>query len=178
MAVLTLPLAKTHLNIPAATGTHDVELQAVIDAAEAAIGERVGPLEPTARTVRAVPTFRHIRVPGPAVSLTSITDADGAAITLSDLYLNAGPGLISFNDGRSFTSRYYTVVYSAGRAICPNDLLLAVKELVRHLWESQRGAARSAISPMGDAPNVGGPGYLLPYRVQELIAPHIVPAVG
>ena len=178
MAVLTLAAAKAHLNIT--VSTHDDEIQGMIDSAVAAIAERVGPIEAVAKTVRVTPLARHLRVPGPAISLTSITDADGVAETLGDLYLEQGPGLISFNDGRSFASRYYTVVYSAGRATIPKDLVLAVAELVRHFWATQRGPTQRPGAKGSEtmANSVPGAAYLLPFRVSELIKPHMPILVG
>jgi hypothetical protein len=56
-------------------------------------------------------------------------------------------------------------------------LLMAVKELVRHMWQTQRGPTRRPGSqPSESAANtVPGAAYLLPFRVSELIAPHLQP---
>lgn len=179
MAVLALDEAKSHLRI---TGTDDDgKLQDFIDAAVAAIGERVGPLEPVAKTVRASPVGRGLRVPTPAISLTSVVDADGTALTIGDLYLHPSTGLLSYNDGTAATSRYYTVTYMAGRDPVPPDLVQAVKELVHHFWvNSQRGPTRRPGSSASEsaANTVPGAAYLLPFRVSELIKPHIPLLVG
>jgi hypothetical protein len=142
MSVLTLAQAKTHLNITVAT--YDTELQSFIDAAEAEVADRCGPLEATAVTQRiegGVGTL--VLRKSPAISLTSVTPYQASALTLTDLYLDTAAGLVTYNSGASFAASFYTVVYSAGRATCPPDLLLAVKELTREGWEaSQRGPAR------------------------------------
>lgn len=172
MSVLTLALAKTHLNIPSATTTYDTELQTFIDTAEAVLAQYCGPLEATAVTERlggGVDTL--VLRTSPVLSLTSVTPYQGSALTLADLYLDTAAGLVTYNSGAAFTARHYTVVYSAGRSSCPADLLMGVKELVRHLWTTQRGGAtRPGSQPLETAPP--GAGYLLPYRVQELIAQH------
>lgn len=125
MSVVLLADVKTHLNL---TGTtHDVELQAFIDAAEAAIGERVGPLSTVARTVRVTPHPKALRVPSPAASLTSVTDYAGTAVTIAELRLESDAGLIYYIDGRAFVGGWYDVVYAHGHSPCPNDLKLAVK---------------------------------------------------
>jgi hypothetical protein len=173
MSVLTLADAKTQLNL---TGTtNDAELQDFIDAAEAVIGERCGPLapEPVSERLRGACSALVLRRT-PAALLTAVTSADGSAVTLTDLYLDEGAGVVTYNSGASFTARYYDVEYQVGRVDCPDDLLQAVKELVEHLWESQRG---SGVRPGGPRPETAantlpGAGYLLPFRVQELIAPH------
>lgn len=178
MAVVTLGKVKTHLNITSTT--HDAELQGFVDAAEAAIAERVGPLVATSTTVRVRPSRRVVRVPAPAVSLTSVTDADGESLDVADLFFETATGLVSFNDGRSFASRYYTVTYVAGRDPVPADLVLAVMELVRHFWDTQRGPSRRPGSPAseGTANTVPGAAYLLPFRVSELMKPHMPILVG
>jgi hypothetical protein len=173
MSVLTLALAKTHLNI--AVTTHDAELQTVIDTAEAVIAQHCGPLEATAVTERAWGGVCQLVLgTSPAISLTSVTPYQGSALTLADLYLDTAAGLVTYNSGAAFTARYYTVVYSAGRASCPADLLMAVKELVRHQWATQRGPSGRPGSPASSetANTIPGAAYMFPHRVMQLIAPH------
>lgn len=178
MAVLPLADIKTHLNI---TGTsHDDELQGFVDAAVAAIGERVGPLEPVERTVRVRSHARGMRLPGPVVSVTSITDAWQAALTVADFYADQATGLVSYADGSTLAAGAYTVTYMAGRDPVPADLQLAVKELVRHFWQTQRGPSRRPGSTASDTTSntVPGAAYMLPFRVSELLKPHIPIHVG
>lgn len=173
MSVLTLQQAQTHLNMGA---QHATELQSFIDAAEAAIAKRCGPLASTATTVRVDGGGFALTLPTtPALSLTSVTPADGTALTLTDLYLNTGAGVVTYNSGITFTARFYDVVYNAGRATVPDDLLMAIKELVRHMWQTQRGPTRRPGSQPSEATanTVPGAAYMLPFRVSELIAPHL-----
>jgi hypothetical protein len=176
MSVVLLAEVKTHLNVTVTTS--DTELQTFIDSAEATLTNRVGPLAPTSATARLCGGVSALALPiTPVVSLTSVTPADGgAALTLTDLHLETGSGLVTYNANRAFTARYYDVVYSAGRSTCPEDLKMAVKELVRHLWASQRGTGVRPGSPQSEP--VAGAGYLLPYRVQELLAPHLQHALA
>jgi hypothetical protein len=171
MSVLLLADAKAYLNIT--SSTTDAELQVFIDDAEAVIGARCGALAAASRTSRvAGDGDLSLLLPTcPVVSLTSITPSEGAAVVLGDLHLNGDSGVITRNDGTGFASRYYDVTYMAGRASVPPDLLLAVKELVRHLWDPQRGAG---VRP-GSRPDVPSPSYMLPYRVLELIAAYELP---
>jgi hypothetical protein len=46
---------------------------------------------------------------------------------------------------------------------------MAVKEMVRHLWRSQRGPASLPGQGGGDTAT---PGYLVPNAVAELMGPH------
>jgi hypothetical protein len=170
MSVLTLADAKTFLNITAAT--YDAELQTFIDAAEAAVATRVGPLS-TSSVTRRVPGYAwNLHLPiYPATALTSVTPVGSTtALTLADLHLEPEVGAVSYNSGSFFNSAAYDVVYTAGRSPVPADLLMAVKELLRHLWTTQRGVSRPGPGPALDAQPPSG--YLMPYRVLELIAPY------
>jgi hypothetical protein len=171
VSVVSLQRVKTHLNITAST--HDGELQSVIDASEAAIAEKCGPLVSTATTARIRGGCYGLVLPViPAISLTSVTPADSTALTLADLYLDTEAGVVTYNSCAEFTARYYDVVYNAGRTTCPADLQLAVLEMVRHLWGSQRSPALYPGSSVTEGPVTPGSAYLMPYRVQELITPH------
>lgn len=173
MSALTLDDAMTHLNIT--VDTYDGELQAVIDSAEAMLAQRVGPLEATTVTRRIPGCTSALVLPvTPAIELTSVTPNTGSALTVADLYLDGRSGLVTRNDLGSFTAAFYDVVYEAGRATCPDDLLFAVKELVRHLWRTQRGGSARP----GSTDSQQAPGYLIPYAVAELLAPHVQIGVG
>ena len=172
MSTLLLADAKIYLNITVTT--YDTELQAFIDAAEAMIGQRCGPIASTAKTVRIAGGTGCLALPTtPVISLTSVTPNSGAALTLADLYVDPVTGVVEYNNGTGFSARYYTVVYAAGRSTCPTDLLMAVKELLRHMWTTQRGRTgpQSAEAMPGSA-------HALPWRVTELIAPHVQLACG
>lgn len=177
MSVLVLTDAQAYLNI--SPGPLDYELQATIDAAEAVIAKLCGPLASTATTsrVEGCGTKALVLPVTPAVSLTSVTPVNGTALTLSDLYLNTLSGVVTYTVGYTFPALTYDVVYNAGRTTCPSDLLLAVKELVRHLWQTRRGPTRRPGSDASDAlaNTIPGAAYLLPFRVTELIAPHLQP---
>lgn len=174
MSVVSLAEVKAHLNVSVAT--HDGEIQSFVDAAEAAIGERVGPLGPTEEAVRVSGGRTTLRLPvGPAVSLTSVTPADGGtALTLSDLHLDEETAIVTYENGAGFPARHYDVVYQAGRDVCPADLKLAVKELVRHLWVTQRGLTTRPGSRESEAASNTLPGaaFIFPFRVEQLVSPH------
>ena len=173
MSVLTVPEAKKHLNIE--VGTYDDEIQDVIDAAEAAIAQRCGPLEPTVVTTRALGNGGTIALPHyPVVSLTSITPEGSTALDISGVYADSVNGVLSYSNGATFATSTHTVVYTAGRASCPPDLLMAVKELVKHLWQPQRGGSKRPGTGGGDSYSntVPGAAYAFPFRVEQLIAPH------
>jgi hypothetical protein len=103
------------------------------------------------------------------ISLTSVTDVAGSTLTTSDLHVTAD-GVVSWGLvlGGWFGSPWYTVVYQAGRATLPDDLKLAVLEMVRHKWTVSQRAPGSASADM-----IPGGAYSFPYSVNELIAPHM-----
>lgn len=182
MSAVTLADVKAHLNM---TGSgNDTELQRFIDVAETAIGNRVGPLTPVARVEKHNGGANVLILNSPrAVSLTSITYADGTTSTLSDYDLDTATGIVYWNYGTAgrFPSgtRQVTVTYQAGWSSLPADLVHAVKELVRHLWETQRGANTGSRPGFNDSDDVTVPDYgMWPPRVQQLVAAYTVPVVA
>lgn len=173
MSALSLADAKTHLNI---TGTDDdTELQSFIDAAEAVIALRCGPLASTATTSRVEGGSVLILPVSPAISLTSVTPVGGSALSLTGISLAAERGVVSYDSGSAFSARLYDVVYDAGRSSVPADLMLAVKELVRHMWATQRGNQPAFAGALPDDEGelvTNTATYLFPRRVEQLIARH------
>lgn len=175
MAVLSLSDARAHLNIT--SSDNDAELLGFIGAAEAALAKKVGPLESTSKTCRVRGGDELVLPVTPAVSLTSVTPVGGTALTVGDLYLDTESGVVTYSQGGTFGSTNYTVVYQAGRATVPDDLLQAVKELVKHFWTTQRGGTKRPGSATSDAYSntIPGAAYAFPFRVEQLIAPHLQP---
>lgn len=173
MSVLALTDVKAYLAIT--SGTHDVVLQGFIDAAEAAIGSKCGPLGPIDVVQQVAASAGTIMLSTfPVLTLTSIAPAGGgAALSLSAVTLDGPSGVVS-----GVSSGTYVVAYSAGRATnaVPADLLMGTKELVRHLWDTQRGPTKRPGSTSESTANtIPGAAYMMPFRVSELIAPHLLP---
>ena len=177
MSAVDLSEVKSHLNI--AKDQFDGELEGYLATAEKIIAHRVGPLEPTTVTsvVGSAGTgtlFLPIR---PVISLTSVTTSSGAVLSGTATDLTAG--LVTYTSGGNFTTGTHTVVYEAGYETLPADLRMAVLELVRHLWDSQRGPTRRPGSAPETAANTApGAAYLLPFRVEALLAAYESPAVA
>lgn len=171
MSVLLLADAKTYLNITSTS--YDAELQTFIDAAEAAIIKRCGPLSSLTVTERVKGNAETLLLnKSLALSLTSVTPVNGTALTLSDLYLLPG-GIVEYAVGGGwFGASRYDVAYSYGRASVPNDLMQAIRETVKHLWETQRGGSRRP--GMGDE-GLMGAAYAFTFRILELIEPYMLP---
>ena len=179
MAVLTLPEVKTHLNI--STSDDDTEILEFIARAEAAIAAKCGPLQQESVTTR-VRGYGRALAPKvtPILSLTSVTPVGGSAVSLSLLHTPEhrlrGPSTIEYLDGQWFGSRWYDVVYVAGRSTVPEDLRHAVFEAIRYYWETQLGNAPAGALPTGSDVDLvqtfGGP-FGFPWsRVQHLIEPY------
>lgn len=170
MPVLSVAAAKQHLGLSGTTS--DPALEAVIAAAEKAIAVRCGFLEPTDRTDVVEAHHGPLALRAPVVSVTSITPENGSAVdvpTLTTAAKDAGtvPGTFYGT---------YTVVYVSGRASVPADLLMGVKELVAHLWNTTQ---RSAADRRGrnDQPPTGS-SYVFPNRVEQWIAPYVQAGIG
>jgi hypothetical protein len=177
VSVLTLDEVKEHLGIDLADTDEDVELQRFIDAAESAVGRKCGGIGPATVTGRVDGYSRTLVLPtAPVVSLTSVTPVGGTALDVSSLDLNVAAGVVESLDGSAFTARRYDVVFQSGRTTAPPDLLLAAKELVRHLWLTQRGAAPGSPGalPDGSVDPAAGLSFTWPWRVEQLMAPYLL----
>lgn len=155
----------------------NTKLQAEIDASEAAIADRCGPLAVEEKTERVAGGVPILWLPvNPVVSLVSVTPSYSASVlTLTDLYLDTRLGTVEQNSGAMFAARYYTVVYNAGRATCPDDLIKAVKELTRFNWQSsQRSATGRSGTTRSDqiANTVPGANREFPFEVERVVARH------
>ncbi|MFE0875354.1 hypothetical protein ACFW4X_10800 [Streptomyces smyrnaeus] len=178
MALLTLAEAKAQLDIE--TDSHDVELQAYIDAITAPIEGLVGVVVPReiTETVRGQgPYLALTRVPVQALtSLTPIRDG-GAAVDVATLHVDEASGVIERTGGGYFSGGPWTAVYTAGRDSTPPTINLAARMLIQHLWRTQYGSARGA--PSSDdylvTEPVPGFGYAIPNRVLELLEPYKQP---
>lgn len=177
MSALSLSDAKAHLNLPSTSTTYDAELQSMIDAAEAIIGNVVGPLTAQDPRTDRVQGGNPLVLPvAPVASVASVVVAGGSAVDLAGVTVLKDAGVLRMADpSLDFTQPLYDVTYTPGRASVPADLLLAVKEMVRHLWETQRGSSQRPGT--SDEPEPTG-GYLMPWRVEELIEPYRFVRIG
>ncbi len=179
MSVVSLTEAKTHLNMESATAEKETELASFVARAEAAIVARMRELEPTAATARVDGGGRRgLTLPtGQAIaSVQSVTTVGGVSLDMADLFVKESSGVIEYDDGRSFTARAYDVAYTAGFLVTPEDLRLAVLELVRHLWDTQRAGGSRRVGSGGSdsaANTLPGAAHTLPFRVVELLHPWI-----
>lgn len=168
MSVLDLNAAKRHLNIT--DEKSDTDLQAMIDAAEQVLAERVGPLVSTTKTDRVNISggYSFTLRTTPVISLTSATSIYGSSTAdVSQLHVSPS-GVVTWGDGISrFYWGDYDVVYQAGYATVPPAILFAIKEQLRHMWSSRRGPAGRGTA------SADMPGYLIPNVVASAIEPYV-----
>ena len=180
MSVLSLADAKSYLNIT--SDTEDAELQGFIDAAEAAVSARCGPLESVTVTERVRGETEMLQVTTtPVISLTSVTPVMfGVGVASSSLFCTEN-GQIECVYKLFFEARFYDVVYVAGRSSIPRDLYVSLKEVVRHLWLTQRGPGAVAYRRLGvdmDQQAIVGAAYAFTYRAKELFDPYVQMGIG
>lgn len=137
MSVVTLPELKAHLSIKGESS--DSELTTFIARIEAALAIRIGPLTPTSKTerVRGWRDTLYLKCT-PVISITSVTAIEGNTIDVNMLTPTEG-GRVEFKQYGYFASRFYDVVYQAGRT-ANDDLKLDILEVVKRFWDaSKRG---------------------------------------
>lgn len=172
--MLTLADAKLQLNIT--VPDYDAELQAFVDAAILAVERYTG----LAGDVRTVTDERHQVNSSklwlhnkPVQSVTSVARVDGSLTwDVTDLDVDTPSGLVRVVDGPRF-SGLIQVTYSAGFTAVPENLNLAARIVVQHLWTTQRGAMgggpREALETSMNNLVGAGRGYAIPNAALELL---------
>jgi len=184
-ALVDLTTVKTHLNIT--TTTNDTELTSMIDRATPIIEKIVGPViqriitdeqhEPTGATLALIER--------PVVSITTCTEFVGKVaytITIITDPTTSGTYTATLDSDKGVLTRWATssprewagfvwVTYVAGRDSVPSNVEYATLELIRHMWDTQRGGVsqRPGFDAEGDVTPILG--YLVPNRVIEGLLP-------
>lgn len=174
---------KDFLNIPAAQTGMDQELERFLASATRTVEDYAGPVVPRVFTDRhRGPAWRVTLRKQPVIEVLSVTPVSaGAAVAAADIDVDEF-GRAGFLNGASpLPWGNYDWMYRAGRTgELHEDLLDAVKNVVRERWRSQRGG--SAL-PLGSADRSGaafvptGRDPLSPL-VMALLKPHCPPVVA
>lgn len=169
--VIGLLDAKRHLNL---TGTvDDEELRGFVEAATPIVEDVVGPV--IVRTYSEVHRGGTLLVLGhcPVISLTALSPVltGGTSYAVADLDLDTETGIVRRRDGGCFAGPL-RATYRAGRVIVPANITQATKEIIRHMWETQRGhsGARPGFGEEDLVPTSSG--FSIPRRAMELLHPH------
>lgn len=178
ISVLPLQDAKDMLNIPQTTTTYDAEIQSWIDTIGAGLEKMTGgPLVNRSIVERAeVCGWREILLrKRPVVSVQSIADQAGQALSLTDLDVDTNSGVVRRRLGLPFITLWpvVTVTYTAGWGVpTPPAFNRAGAIILDHLWQTQHGPSIRP-SMAGDETTVDyGLGFAIPTRAAELLAPY------
>jgi hypothetical protein len=171
--VISLAVAKRHLNITSTTD--DEEIRGWLAAVTEVIEAKVGPV-----VVKTITDERHdgngrslwLRQT-PVVSLTTVAPwlTTGTTYTVADLRLSPDSGRVERKDGLCFTGGPFAVSYKAGRPVIGENISQAAAIILKHLWETQRGAAGLPLQGLDDTTLIPGMGFAVPNRALELLAP-------
>lgn len=183
MPIVSLADTKAHLNIT--TTTDDEELRRTL-AVATEMAERYCNRALRRKTVSETyngDACALLLRTVPVLSITTVVE-NGVTLTASDYTLDANAGILlrgstladfEWADGR----QNVVVTYVAGYTDPPQVAQQAVLELVRHLWQTQRGSV--ALPTLGGPDDYNGPtgfGWSIPNRVRELLAPLVMPGIA
>lgn len=183
-SILGLAEAKAHLTAGVATAwtADDDELRNFLAAVTEVVESKAGAC--VRRTVTQRVSDGHYSIvlaQRPVISVTSVTSllTGGVSWGPSQLILDGDAGIISIQIGAvPFYYGPWDVTYQVGRVIIPERILHAAKELLRHLWDTQRGQLAAPVLGGGETYTTqAGWSFSIPRRVLELLSDDMSPAV-
>jgi hypothetical protein len=178
------------LNIPTASANEN-EVRRFIDAstdlAETYVGQVLGRRTFTNELYDGGTEFIRIRNPK-AISITSVTE-NGLAISASNYVLDyTGQRLYRIGSGTLYATNSYgywtqgmnnvSITYVAGYVNPPMSAKQGVLEIIRHLWQTQRGAINVMSRTNSGDELYSTPTYSLPRRAMELLDPTSFPGLA
>lgn len=175
-SLVSLGDVKDTLNIERATTTYDDELRVYMESATSAAEDHRDEV-----LAKRSFTWKHwchgyntlVLPKRPVVSLTSVENVDtGSTYNVAGIDLNQSTGRLTVLSGVGFTG-LLEFTYVAGYTVVPAAYNLAVRLIIQHLWETQRGpmgASRFAGS-LDDAAlmRFRSMNIFVPPRAQELL---------
>jgi hypothetical protein len=191
LGIVGLAEAKEYLNIPATDTTNDEELRSFIDSAsdlaESYVGQVLGRRTFTNELYDGGTEFIRIRNPR-ALSITSVTE-NGATVLSSNYVLDyTGQRLYRIGSGTLYATNSYgywtqgmnnvSITYVAGYVNPPMAAKQGVLVIIKHLWETQRGAMNVMGRVLGGDELYSTPTYSLPRRAMELLDPTSFPGMA
>jgi hypothetical protein len=179
-----------YLNIPAASANEN-EIRRFIDAAtdlaENYVGLVLGRKTYTSELYDGGNEFLRLRNPK-AISVTSVYE-NGALLNSNQYFIDpTGQRLYRLGSGTLYATNSYgywtagvnnvSVTYTAGYVNPPMAAKQGVLVIIKHLWESQRGAMNVMGRVMGGDELYSTPTYSLPRRAMELLDPASLPGMA
>ncbi|MGH8571248.1 MAG: head-tail connector protein [Gammaproteobacteria bacterium] len=169
--IIGLDEAKQHLNIT--NSFNDEELRGFLEAATLVVEDVVGPVVARSFTEIHDSGARLVLNQCPAISLTTLIPVltGGTSYLPADLDLDPNTAVVRHKSGICFEGPL-RVTYTAGRRVVPDNIVQGTKEIVRHMWDTQRG--HSGIRPGLGEEDLGftSSGFAVPRRALELFGPH------
>jgi hypothetical protein len=176
--IVSIDDMKVYLNKDVTLHTDDDELYEMLRVSTEIINDRAGTTARTTIVDERKPNGMSLWLSNPPViQVLSIVPYlyYGAIVPVNFTTLEKDSGRVERLDAFGFFDGPYKVTYIAGREIMPASLTHASKEIVRHLWETQRGGLAQNIVPYDPQDEemfvVSGREYTVPRRVLELIQP-------
>ena len=178
------------LNIPAASANEN-EVRRFIDAstdlAETYVGQVLGRRTYADELYDGGTEFIRIRNPK-AISITSVYET-GALVSSSNYVLDyTGQRLYRIGSGTLYATNSYgywtqgmnniKITYVAGYVNPPMSAKQGVLEIIRHLWQTQRGAINVMSRTNSGDELYSTPTYSLPRRAMELLDPTSFPGMA
>lgn len=191
LGIVGLDEVKNHLNIPLTDTTLDDELRSFIDAgsdlAESYVGQILGRRTFSSELYDGGQEFIRIRNPK-AMTITSVTE-NGLDVSASNYVLDyTGQRLYRIGSGTLYATNSYgywtagmnniSITYVAGYVNPPMAAKQGVLEIIRHLWQTQRGAINVMSRTQSGDELYNTPTYSLPRRAMELLDPTSFPGMA
>jgi hypothetical protein len=182
--------ALEYLNIPSASANEN-EVRRFIDAAtdlaEGYVGQVLGRRTYTSELYDGGGEFIRIRNPK-AISISSVYE-NGALVSASSYALDyTGQRLYRIGSGSLYATNSYgywsqgmnnlSITYVAGYVNPPMSAKQGVLEIIRHLWQTQRGGMNVMSRALGGDELYQAPTYSLPRRAMELLDPTSFPGLA
>lgn len=178
ISLISLADARAHLN---EQGTlQDEEIRSFMETATEVVESIVGPCVIATRTKWVdLEGDGSVMLKPPVVSVTSLTPAyvTGTSYATADLVVDAAAGIVRATSGFALSGGPWIATYKAGRAQIPARYVQADKEMLWHLWTTQRGQLADTTAPdMLDVatmetqtPYGSAYPFSIPNRVRELL---------
>jgi hypothetical protein len=179
-----------YLNIPAASANENEVrrfMDAATDLAESYVGSVLGRRTFTNEVYDGGGDFIRLRNPK-AISITSVYE-NGSLISASNYFLDyTGQRLYRIGSGTLYAANAYgywaqgtntvSITYVAGYVNPPMAAKQGVLEIIRHLWQTQRGSMSVMGRPLGGDELYTTATYSLPRRAMELLDPTSLPGLA
>lgn len=190
-ALVSIKDAREWLRLRSTDTSDDLKIQSIIEAASRLVVNITGPIQSTSFTEwfdGGVPTI--VLAHPPIISIVRVVEYYGqSTFVLSEQPLGSQTSAFAFTvdyttgqltrrtiggDAALFVQgdKNIAVTYTAGRMIVPENVQLATKELVRHLYQNTQVQGRSKLASTGDDGYGEVPiGFAVPNFVVQMLHP-------